>query len=253
MKIKENPLVSIIVPNYNGAEFLKDCIDSAIAQTYPYWELLICDDNSSDNSLSIVSSFNDKRILPPIALKENKGAAVARNLCIEAAKGDYVAFMDNDDFWHPEKLEKQLAFMSDNDYDFTYTDYIQFSEHYQKEVQCKEMVSKKVMLRNNYILTSTAIYNASSIGKVYMSDIRKRQDWSLFLNILDKTGHAYNLPEPLAHYRKHADSLSNKKLGLLKYTFDFYHKVLGYGKVRSVCMLIQYLVYYFIKKLKERF
>lgn len=249
--MKNNPLVSIIVPNYNGAKFLKECIDSVIAQTYHNWELIICDDNSTDNSLEILTSYMDKRIVRPIALKENKGAAVVRNLCIEAAKGDLLAFLDNDDFWHPEKLEKQVDFMTRNGFDFTYTDYIQFSDSYKKIVRCKKKVSKRIMLRNNYILTSTVIYNAQSLGKIFMTDIRKRQDWSLFLNILDQSGHAHNLPKPLTYYRKHSKSLSNKKLGLLRYTFDFYHEVLRYGKVKAIFMVVQYLFYYFIKKFKE--
>ncbi|WP_425235168.1 glycosyltransferase family 2 protein [Ulvibacterium sp.] len=251
--MKKDPLVSIIVPNFNGAKFLGQCIDSVLAQSYRNWELLICDDNSTDDSLEVITCFDDARIPPPIILTENKGAAVARNECIQAAKGEYIAFLDNDDYWHPKKLEKQLHFMSRNNYHFTYTDYIQFSEHYEKSVACKKHVSRRIMLRNNYILTSTAMYKAAAIGKIYMSDIRKRQDWSLFLNILDQTKKAYNLSEPLAYYRKHSRSLSSKKLGLLKYTYDFYHKVLGFGKFMTIIMVMQYLMYYFVKKIKERF
>lgn len=251
--MNDNPLISIVIPNYNGAKFLQQCIDSVIAQTYQNWELLICDDNSNDNSLDILAQYQDKRIMPPIVLKENRGAAIARNYCIEKAKGELIAFLDNDDIWHQDKLKKQVAFMLANDYDFSYTDYIQFSESHEKVVACKKKVTKKIMLRNNYILTSTAIYNVKSLGKVFMADIRKRQDWSLFLNILEKSGSAYNLSEPLTSYRKHSQSLSNKKLGLLKYTFDFYHKVLGYKRIISVLMVVQYLFYYFLKKLKERF
>lgn len=253
MKNETNPLVSIVVPNYNGSRYLRECIDSVLAQTYQHWELLVCDDNSTDNSLEILRSYDDLRIAPIITLNTNVGAALVRNHCIKAAKGALIAFLDNDDFWHPEKLEKQVDFMMRNNYDFTYTDYIQFSDIYTKEVACKKKVSKKVMLRNNYILTSTAIYNAKSLGKIYMENIRKRQDWSLFLNILDASGNAYNLSEPLTHYRKHNQSLSNKKMGLLKYTYDFYHLVLGYNKISTVFMVAQYLFYYFIKKFKERF
>ena len=224
--MKDQPLVSIIVPNYNGADFLARCIDSVLEQTYDNWELIICDDNSTDYSLEILAKYNNTKILPVIVLEQNQGAAVVRNRCIEVAKGDYIAFLDNDDFWHPEKLEKQIQFMIDNDYGFTYTDYIQFSPDYEKTIRCKKRVSRRILLRNNYILTSTAIYNTTKLGKIYMADIRKRQDWSLFLNILEKTPHAYNLAEPLTHYRKHSKSLSNNKLGLLKYTFDFYNIIL---------------------------
>lgn len=229
------------------------CVESVLAQTYQNWELLICDDNSSDNSLEVLAQYEDPRIPPPIALKVNQGAAEVRNQCIKVAKGDFIAFLDNDDFWHAEKLEKQIDFMTKNGYDFTYTDYVQFSERYEKTIRCKKRVSKRMLLRNNYILTSTVIYNTARLGKIYMANIRKRQDWSLFLNILDKTPYAYNFAEPLAHYRKHSQSLSSNKFGLLKYTFDFYHKVLGYGKPISIVMLLQYLFYYFTKKFKEHF
>src|SRR6056297_1828328 len=252
MKNTKKPLISIIMPNYNGAKFLSQSISSVLEQTYPFWELIICDDRSTDNSLEVIGSFKDERIIPPLSLEINQGAAVARNKGIEHAKGIFIAFLDNDDHWAPQKLQEQLYFMLENNYEFTYTDYFQFSATYNKRIKCKMKVNYHALLRNNYILTSTVMYNAQATGKVYMENIRKRQDWSLFINIVRKAGSAYNLPKPLTYYRRHDESLSASKLDLIKYNFNFYHKVLGFSKIRSFFLMIRFLYYYFLKKIKER-
>jgi glycosyltransferase involved in cell wall biosynthesis len=240
------------MPNYNGAKFISQSISSILGQTYPFWELIISDDKSTDNSLDIIGTFKDERIKPPIRMKTNQGAAVARNKAIEHAKGDFIAFLDNDDYWAPQKLRDQLYFMLQNDYKFTYTDYTQFSTTYNKRIRCKLKVDYSALLRNNYILTSTVIYNAKALGKIYMENIRKRQDWSLFINIVKKSSAAYNLAMPLTYYRRHEESLSASKLDLIKYNFNFYHEVLGFSKITSVFLMIRFLFYYFLKKIKER-
>ena len=247
------PLVSIIVPNYNGATFLNECIDSVLAQTYEKWELIICDDHSTDESVELILHYSDNRILPPIVFPENKGAAEVRNAAIASAKGEMIAFLDNDDYWAETKLEEQLKFMTVNGYNFTYTDYVQFSEQKSKIVHSKKKVDKKILLRNNYILTSTVIYDARQLGKIYMASIRKRQDWSLFINIIEKSGEAYCLPKALTYYRKHNQSLSANKFNLIKYNYNFYHRVLNYNKITSFFMLCRYMLYYFLKKFLELF
>ncbi len=251
--MKDNPLVSIITPNYNGAKYINKCINSVLNQSYTDWELIICDDNSTDNSLDIINSYNDKRILAPIQLQKNQGAAVARNLAIEKASGNFIAFLDNDDYWTNDKLMKQINFMKKNNYSFSYTNYVQFNSKKRKGINCKNKVTKKDLLKNNYILTSTVIYNAEQLGKIYMANIRKRQDWSLFINIIEKSKYAYNLPEELSFYRRHEDSISSNKLQLFKFNFDFYNSVLGYSKTYSILLMTRFLFYYVIKKFKEKF
>tara|TARA_R110000751_G_scaffold85000_2_gene169789 strand:+ start:6020 stop:6778 length:759 start_codon:yes stop_codon:yes gene_type:complete len=248
-----NILVSIIVPNYNGAKYIEDCINSVLNQTYTNWELIICDDNSSDNSVELINNYNDDRIISPVIHNENKGAAVARNNAIRQATGEFIAFLDNDDYWDPKKLEKQVEFMLDGSYTFTFTDYVQFNTKNKKNIRCKKVVSRNDLLKNNYILTSTVIYNAEKLGKIYMANIRKRQDWSLFINIIEKSEFAYNLPLALSFYRKHEDSISSNKIDLLKYNFNFYNKVLGYSKLKSFLMMVRFLFHYFIKKIREKF
>ncbi|WP_027065471.1 glycosyltransferase family 2 protein [Maribacter sp. Hel_I_7] len=248
-----NILVSIIVPNYNGAKYIEDCINSVLNQTYTNWELIICDDNSSDNSVELINNYNDDRIISPVIHNENKGAAVARNNAIRQATGEFIAFLDNDDYWDSKKLEKQVEFMLDGSYTFTFTDYVQFNTKNKKNIRCKKVVSRNDLLKNNYILTSTVIYNAKKLGKIYMANIRKRQDWSLFINIIEKSEFAYNLPLALSFYRKHEDSISSNKIDLLKYNFNFYNKVLGYSKLKSFLMMVRFLFHYFIKKIREKF
>lgn len=253
MKNEYRPLVSIIMPNYNGVDFLEKSITSVINQTYTHWQLVIVDDKSTDSSIKLIEEFKDSRILRPIELEKNMGAAVTRNTGIKAANGKFIAFLDNDDFWVPEKLEKQLKFMVDNNYLFTYTDYMRLSEGNEIQIKCINKVTQQGLLKNNYILTSTVMYNAGVLGKIYMQNIRKRQDWSLFINIIKKSKTAYCLTEPLTYYRKHKNSLSAKKIGLLKYNFNFYNKVLGFSKLKSLFLLLRYLFHYFLKKTMERF
>ena len=120
-------LVSIIMPSYNTARFISETIESVLAQTYTNWELIIVDDCSTDNTDEVVAAFSDERIRY-LKNEKNSGAAVSRNYALREARGRWIAFLDSDDLWHPEKLEKQIIFMESGDYSFSYTDYIQIDE-----------------------------------------------------------------------------------------------------------------------------
>ena len=120
-------LVSIIMPTYNCARFIRESIDSVLAQTYTNWELIIVDDSSTDNTAEMVANFNDPRI-HYLRNEQNEGAALTRNKALRAAKGRYIAFLDSDDLWHPDKLERQIAFMEQNGYAFTYHEYTEIDE-----------------------------------------------------------------------------------------------------------------------------
>lgn len=229
-------LVSIITPCYNCSRFIGQMIESVRAQTYKNWELLITDDCSTDDSCNIVEKYAaiDPRI-KLFRLKQNSGAGVARNSSIEKAQGRFIAFLDSDDMWKPEKLEKQLAFMLDNGY--------KFSHSYTLVVDEKNMpvgINKKpsrVSFRStriiNYIGTSSVIYDTEGVGKVYMKPIRRRQDFALWLNILQHTKYAYCIPEPLFIYRYVHNSLSANKFKLLKYHVQVYEQALGYSKLHA--------------------
>jgi teichuronic acid biosynthesis glycosyltransferase TuaG len=250
MNLKISPLVSIITPSYNSEKFISETIVSIQKQTYHNWELLITDDCSSDSTIEIVNTFikNDKRI-KLFVLNNNSGAGVARNNSIKHSQGRYIAFCDSDDQFLPYKLDKQIAFMQNNDLQFTYSSYKVCNEQGKiiGNVTCPKEISYKKMLNNNYLGCLTAIYDTEKIGKIYMSSIRKRQDWVLWLNILKLVGPTIGVNIPLAIYRNREESISNNKIGLIKYTFKVYHNEMHYNWVKSLFLVIKYLFFYFKK------
>lgn len=221
-------LVSVITPNFNSEKYISQTIDSIRAQTIQSWELLIVDDCSTDNSLEVISKYckEDSRI-KLIKLNSNLGAAVARNKGIEAAAGRYIAFLDSDDKWLPNKLEKQLKFMQDNEYIFTFTAYNRVNPEGDSlgELGVPKRVSYDDLLKKCEIGCLTVMYDTQKLGKVYMPLIRKRQDLGLWLRILKKTKYAYGLNEVLASYTVRNNSISSNKRQAAAYTWKLYRDV----------------------------
>lgn len=229
-------LVSIITPTYNCAKFIGKTIESVLKQTYENWEMIIVDDASKDNTEEVVSKYNDERI-KYIKLKENGGADVARNTAIDEAKGRYMAFLDSDDLWEPEKLEKQIQFMKQNNYNITATDYQKINEEgklLDKVVKTKEKVDYKSMLLSNSVGNSTIVYNVENIGKFKVPNIKKRNDYALWLQMLKKEKYIYGMPETLMKYRVRSNSISSNKLNLIKYQWQLYRKIEHLSIMRSL-------------------
>ncbi len=229
-------LVSIIMPSYNSSRFISQSIESVVSQTYTDWELLITDDCSTDDTCDIVRKYaeTDNRI-KLFKLSQNSGAGVARNNSIQQAKGRYIAFLDSDDLWQPTKLEKQINFLKTNGYQFCHS-YTLVVDDNNKAVGLNKKpyrVSFNSTKLINYIGTSSVLYDTKDIGKFYMRPIRRRQDFALWLNILQKTKYAYCIPEPLFIYRYTPNSLSSKKFKLLKYHIEVYQQALGYSKIHA--------------------
>jgi glycosyltransferase involved in cell wall biosynthesis len=221
--------VSIITPSYNSEKFIAQTIESVLNQTYREWEMIIVDDQSTDNSVKLIDSYvqKDTRI-KCIVLEENSGPAVARNRAIEEAKGRYIAFLDADDLWMPQKLEKQIAFMQRENIALSYTGYYRFEESAEKlkdEITVPLKVDYHELLKQNIIGCLTAVYDTKLLGKVTMPLIRKRQDFGLWLKILKEVPYAYALQEPLAYYRIHTDSISSNKIVSSKYNWKLYREV----------------------------
>lgn len=245
-------LVSIITPVYNSEKYLSEHIRSVQAQTHANWEHILVDDCSSDESETLIKSFQkeDSRIKYH-RLDTNSGAGIARNKAIELSEGKYIAFLDSDDQWYPEKLEKQLSFMQENDYHFTFTDYDMVDEagkELNKRVRCKPVLTYNKALYKNPIGCLTVIYDVGFFGKQYMPSIRKRQDYALWLNLLKKTN-GYGLNECLASYRTGNDSISANKIDLLKYEWKIYREVEGLSLFKSSFYLLSAV----IMKLKTYF
>ena len=197
-------MVSIITPVFNCEKFLSECIDSVINQTFKEWELILVDDCSTDQSKSIIKDYvlKDSRI-KFYFFDKNVGAGVARNKGIRIAQNRFIAFLDSDDYWHKDKLRLQIDFMLKNDTSFSYTRYYQLDKENNptKIIISPVKVNSFQLMFNNYIKTLTAVYDTKILGKVYMPNYRKRQDWGLWFNILDSSKEAHCLTIPLAYYR----------------------------------------------------
>ncbi|WP_286711473.1 MULTISPECIES: glycosyltransferase family 2 protein [Sphingomonas] len=217
------------MPSHNSASFIDDTIRSVIAQTYPHWELIVVDDCSRDDTLSITRALaaQEPRIRS-IALQENGGAAVARNTAIEAAQGRWIAFLDSDDLWTPDKLEKQIAFMEATGSAFSYASYERITEAgtFISTVHVSSKVSYHQLLKNNIIACLTAVYDTKQLGKVFMPMIRKGQDYGLWLILLKRTGQAHGIDKVLGRYRVREFSISSNKLESSTWVWKIYREVM---------------------------
>lgn len=223
-------LVSIITPVYNAEAFIEQTIQSVIKQTYKNWELILVNDKSTDNSLSIIQPYihaHSQVIL--INLKKNSGAAVARNKGLSYARGEYIAFIDSDDVWHPTKLSKQLQFMQDNTYAFTYTDLAlvdEKGETIKGQVGVPKSFTYSQLLKNTAIACSTVVINRNQIGDFRMPDVRKGQDTATWLMLMrERQVRAHGLPNVLNYYRQVKGSISSDRIGALKRTWNTYRNL----------------------------
>jgi len=246
-------LVSIIMPSYNTAGYIGDAIDSVIAQTYTNWELIIIDDCSTDNSNEIINSYKDSRIVL-LKNEKTKGAALARNYGLREAKGRFVAFIDSDDTWVSDKLEKQVKFITENDYAFIYSDYrVCFDGVWENVIRTSpSKVNKRRIYNYCYFSTITVMYDAEKVGLIQIADLKKNNDYAMWIQALSKVD-AYRLPECLANYIKHDNSISSgSKFGLIKYFYIMWNKGLGKNKLVSAVLTANNLVHGVIKKIKYK-
>lgn len=238
----EEPLVSVIMPAYNAEKYIAQSIASVVKQGYQNWELLITDDRSNDNTQQIVKQYSNQDSRIKLFVNEkNAGAGVARNNSIKQAKGRYIAFLDSDDLWVPEKLSKQISFMQSNKVPFSYTGYQKFTGD-------KKLLGKIIppaettyneLLNSNVIGCLTAIYDYQELGKQYMPTIRKRQDMALWLHILKLTPKAVGMQESLAYYRVDV-GMSSNKVEMLKWQWRLYREVEQLSVIKSLKHFVIY-------------
>ena len=210
------PLVSVIMPCYNMEMFVADSIQSVIGQTYPHWELLIVDDASTDQTAEIVEGFcaDDKRIRFK-RQPAHSGIADTRNRCIRIAQGHYLAFLDADDIWHPEKLDFQVRFMAANNIGFSYSSYDWIDENggkLNKSINAIGDLDYNAYLRNTIIGCSTVMIDKRIVGDVLVPRFRTSEDTATWLNILKKGFKAYAIENILVSYRIRRKSASSNKL-----------------------------------------
>lgn len=239
-------LVSIITPAYNAAEYIAETIESVLAQTYPNWEMLIVNDCSKDNTAAIVQSYaaKDNRI-KLINLKKNSGAAVARNTAIQNAKGRYISFLDSDDLWKKDKLQKQMSFMQQYGYAFTFTAYEHFKdtkENIQSAVNIPKSLNYKQALKGNQIGCLTVMLDRKQIQNIEFSR-QKHEDYILWLNILKQDITTYGLNENLALYRVgNSKSISSNKLQSALWTWNVYRESQKISVLKSMYYMWFYVL-----------
>lgn len=219
-------LVSIIMPSYNTAKYIAESIKSVQAQTYKNWELLIVDDCSSDDTDDVVRPFLSDERIKYLKNEKNSGAALTRNKALREAKGKWIAFLDSDDLWKPEKLEKMLTFMISNGYCFAYHEYEKIDEESKPLnilVSGPKVVTKRKMYNYCYPGCLTFMYSAKEMGLIQIKDIKKNNDYAIHLKLCKKAN-CYLLQENLAEYRIRKKSISHDKLSKkLKSHYDLFH------------------------------
>jgi glycosyltransferase involved in cell wall biosynthesis len=238
-------LVSIITPSFDSEKFIAETIQSVQNQTYENWEMIIVDDCSTDKTVSIVENIanNDSRI-KVYKLDKNSGTGIARNTALDKASGKYIAFLDADDLWKPQKLEIQINYLRNNNLPFSFSFYDCINEQgleLNKRIEAPKNLSYRQLFFCNYVGNLTGIYDVDHFGKIAISSIRKRQDWMLWLTILKKINSAKPIPESLAFYRIRENSISASKFNLLKHNFAVYRRFHGFNLVLSLLCMTGFL------------
>lgn len=245
MENKKEELVSIIMPAYNCGDFIGIALDSVINQSYKNWEVIVVDDCSTDNTADVVQEYikNDNRIKYH-KLEKNSGAAVARNKAVDLASGKYMAFLDSDDVWFPEKLTKQIGFMEENDYGFTCTSYTKIDE--QGEYLNRTIVAQPKRDYDGVLKTcpgnSTVIYNAEKLGKFKIPDIKKRNDYVMWLQVIKRAKYLYGVEEPLGSHRIRTEGISSNKKSLVGYHWKVYREIENLSLLKSSYLIVYWVV-----------
>lgn len=222
-------LVSIITPVYNSNRFIRETVKSVLNQTYSNFELIVVDDHSSDDSLEILTDLaeEDSRV-KVFQTPTNSGAAVARNIGLENAQGQFVAFVDSDDIWEKNKLEHQLLFMKENQIGFTYTNFQIVSENNEvlkAVISLPSRLDYKKLLKNTAIACSTVMIDKRIFGDFRMPEVRKGQDTATWLMLLREGQTAHLVDEVLLSYRIVKGSISSNKVEALKRTWNTYRNL----------------------------
>lgn len=230
------PRVSVVTPLYNAVRTLEATVASVQAQSMADWEMFLIDDGSSDGSAGLARTLahGDARI-HVLGWTDNRGAAEARNAGIRASRGRYLAFLDADDLWRPEKLAVQLDYMETTGAGFVFSAYRRMDTAGTPlgAVHVPDRVTHAMLLRENMIGCLTAIYDTERFGRVEMPLLRRRQDYGLWLRLLEGGGEAHGINRVLADYRVGGGSLSSSRTAALAANWTLYREVAGLGPLRA--------------------
>jgi len=247
-----NDLVSIIMPSFNTGLYIADSIDSVIHQSYQNWELIIVDDCSADNTDQIVSSYLKDDRVKLYKNEGNYGAAVSRNRALREAKGRWIAFLDSDDLWMPEKLEKQIKFMEDNNYYFSYTNYAEIDcdgNRNGKWISGPKKITKTGFYNYCWPGCLTVMYDAKKVGLIQIADIKKNNDYAMWLKVC-KMADCYLLDEELALYRRgRTGSVSSHSVKtMIGWHYRLYREAEGHNVFGSLLKTYRNMLFGLYKK-----
>ena len=242
--MKQTPKVSIITPAYNAAEFLPETINSVLKQTFSDWEMIIIDDCSTDNTFEIATNYSkiDSRI-KVIQNNINSGVAATRNNGLDIALGDFIAFVDSDDMWLPEKLEKQIAFMEENGYALTYTkyqNYVTETKQRGKIIKAPKKMTAKKILGNTAIGCLTVVVNKKMVGDFRMPLLKHTEDNCTWQEILSRGFVAFGLQKVLSLYRISSNSMTSKKSSAAKQQWETYRQYYKFPLIKSFYYFTKY-------------
>lgn len=238
--------VSVIMPSFNSEKYIQSAIDSVKAQTYENWELIIVDDCSNDGTAKIVNENCKKDLrIKLICQSQNGGAAKARNLALENATGQYIAYLDSDDIWYENKLEKQINIMKEKKAGFSCTSYEvidDLGKSLNKFVYMLPKVDYVGFLTNNLLQTVGIMVDLSIVekAKLIMPDMRRRQDAATWLQILKSGNDCIGIKDVLAKYRRAENSLSSNKFKAVKGVWFLYRKVEHLSLLFSLYCFVRY-------------
>lgn len=253
--MKNNGLVSVIMPSYNTAKYIAESIESVMNQTYPDWELIIVDDCSTDDTDSVVASYLSDTRIRYLKNEKNSGAAISRNYALREAKGKWIAFLDSDDVWLPEKLETQIAFMLEKNCSFSYANYEEIDEGTKplgRVVTGPKRITKMGMYAYCWVGCLTVMYNADAIGLVQIQDIRKNNDYAMWLQICQKAD-CYLLDKILGKYRKRTGSISRHSIWtMIGWHYKLWRSAQGKTMVSAAFWTLVNLAFGLAKKIRYK-
>jgi teichuronic acid biosynthesis glycosyltransferase TuaG len=239
-------VVSIIMPTYNAGHYLDQAVESVLKQTFSNWQLIIVDDASIDGSTqSIENKYTNDNRIHILRMRRNHGAAFCRNKALLHSTGRYIAFLDSDDIWYPNKLKTQLEFISSNKADMVFSSYDVMTDNktFVRKVNSPPKVTYKDIISKNPIGCLTVLYDSHTIGKIPMPNIKMRNDWGLWIRIIRLSGHAVSTSQSLAALRKHKDSLTSNKFIAIYYSYILLRKVNNLSFFESVTGVVSQLLY----------
>ena len=244
--------VSVIIPSYNSSSYITKAVESALNQTYDNLEVIVVDDASTDDTRDVVQKIADSRVTL-IERTENGSCGAARNSALPAVTGRYIAFLDSDDYWFPDKLSVQIKKMQEAAASFSCTNYIFVRSNKQMLVKMPEEINYGQLLKGNVIHISTVVYDSKKLGKIYMPELRKAEDFATWLNLLRICGRALIVREPLAFCVSRKDSLSSGVAVMKYFTYRVYRETQGLSVIASLYYVLMTLPKGLFRRLRRNY